>query len=248
MTFQLSEIVPWGRSFEEYVAMFALSEDDLSKRILGCGDGPASFNCELTKCGGTAISVDPLYAFDAGDIGRRIEETFDTVMQQTRRNINEFVWGHIRSLDELGEVRMKAMRVFLSDYRQGKADGRYLAESLPSLSFPNNSFDLGLCSHFLFLYSDHLDLVFHIDSIRELCRVCTETRIFPLLQLGAVSSPHVLPVCEHFKDRGYKVARMRVPYEFQRGGNEMLTIRRDEPADTGTLDSAPDVCRSGVQP
>ncbi|MCI5142695.1 MAG: SAM-dependent methyltransferase, partial [Candidatus Electrothrix sp. ATG1] len=43
MTFQLKEIVPWGRSFQEYVAMFALSEDDLGKRILGCGDGPASF-------------------------------------------------------------------------------------------------------------------------------------------------------------------------------------------------------------
>jgi hypothetical protein len=42
----LTEIVPWGRSFDEYRAMFALSEGDLGGRILGCGDGPASFNAK----------------------------------------------------------------------------------------------------------------------------------------------------------------------------------------------------------
>jgi hypothetical protein len=55
MAVQLKEIMPWGRSFEEYVAMFALSEEDLSKRILGCGDGPASFNAELTRRGRMAV-------------------------------------------------------------------------------------------------------------------------------------------------------------------------------------------------
>ena len=236
MAFQLKEIVPWGRSFEEYVAMFALSADDLAKRILGCGDGPAGFNCELTKRGGMVVSVDPLYAYDVDEISKRIEETFDDIMRETRKNINEFVWRHIRSIDELGEVRMKAMRDFLSDYRQGKTDGRYLPESVPSLSFPDNSFDLGLCSHFLFLYSDHLDLNFHIDSITELCRVCRETRIFPLLQLGAIPSPHLLPVSEYFRAQRYDVAQVRVPYEFQRGGNQMLRIRKVEPANA--LDSA----------
>jgi hypothetical protein len=44
MTFTLDSVVPWGRSFDEYVAMFALSEEDLGRRVLGCADGPASFN------------------------------------------------------------------------------------------------------------------------------------------------------------------------------------------------------------
>ena len=44
MTFTLDRIVPWGRTFDEYRAMFALSTTDLEGRILGCGDGPASFN------------------------------------------------------------------------------------------------------------------------------------------------------------------------------------------------------------
>lgn len=57
MGFTLDQVVPWGRSYEEYLAMFALTEADLHKRILGCGDGPASFNAELTKRGGKVISV-----------------------------------------------------------------------------------------------------------------------------------------------------------------------------------------------
>ena len=63
MPFQLQEVVPWGRSFEEYRNMFDLSDQDLKGRILGCGDGPASFNAELTKKGGKVVSVDPLLAF-----------------------------------------------------------------------------------------------------------------------------------------------------------------------------------------
>ncbi len=47
---KLENVVPWGRSLAEYQAMFALSEEELQKRILGCGDGPASFNAEMTSC------------------------------------------------------------------------------------------------------------------------------------------------------------------------------------------------------
>ena len=43
--------------------MFALSEEDLNRRILGSADGPASFNSELTQRGGSMISCDPLYQF-----------------------------------------------------------------------------------------------------------------------------------------------------------------------------------------
>jgi hypothetical protein len=63
MGFMLPNVIPWGRSFEEYVALFNLSPTDLQSRILGCGDGPAAFNCQLTQRGGTIVSVDPVYAF-----------------------------------------------------------------------------------------------------------------------------------------------------------------------------------------
>ena len=121
---------------------------------------------------------------------------------------------------------MKAMQTFLSIYQQGRMDGGYLAEAVPSFSLPEGAFDLAVCSHLLFLYSDHLDLGFHIEAITELCRVSGEARIFPLLQLGATPSPHVRPVSEHFRAEGYEVAQVPVSYEFQRSGNQMLRIRK----------------------
>lgn len=228
MTFHLSKIAPWGRSLDEYVAMFLLSKEDLEKRILGCGDGPASFNAELTRQGGTVVSVDPLYAYEGSQIGERIDESFGEVLQQLRENRQKFIWEHFGSVERLGEIRMAIMRDFLSDYPQGRMEGRYVPGSASSLSFADNRFELALCSHLLFLYSRDLDLQFHIDAIAELCRVGREVRIFPLNELGASLSPHVLPVTRHFQAKGYEVSRVRALYEFQRGNNEMLRIRRVE--------------------
>ena len=66
MAFRYENVVPWGRSYEEYLRMFDLRPDDLKGRILGCADGPASFNSELTRRGGRVISADPLYELSAG--------------------------------------------------------------------------------------------------------------------------------------------------------------------------------------
>ena len=120
--FTLEEVVPWGRSFDEYRRMFALSDADLTGRILGCGDGPASFNAEATRRGASVVSMDPLYRYDADQVRRRIDVTYETVLDQTRRNAHEFVWDAIGSLEELGRVRMAAMQTFLDDYPQGLAD------------------------------------------------------------------------------------------------------------------------------
>jgi len=87
MGFRLEEVVPWGRSFEEYTGMFALTDRDLEERILGCADGPASFNAELTWRGGRVVSVDPLYRFSGEEIRNRIGQVFETVLDQTRKNV-----------------------------------------------------------------------------------------------------------------------------------------------------------------
>lgn len=225
MSFNLEKVVPWGRSFEEYVAMFALDGDDLQKRMLGCSDGPASFNAVLTNLGGSVISVDPIYQFTTEEIAGRIHETYDIVMEQTRQNSNEFVWTQICSLEELGQVRMSAMRGFLSDYPRGKSEGRYVHAELPNLPFSDGMFDLALCSHFLFLYSEHFDRAFHLQSLRELCRVAGEVRVFPIVELGSIRSRHVDVVASELSAEGYQVAIERVAYEFQRGGYEMLRLK-----------------------
>ena len=223
MSFTLGNVVLWGRSFEEYVSMFSLTESDLKKKILGCGDGPASFNSELTMQGGGVTSVDPIYQFSAEEIEKRVDATFPVVMEQTRTNQAEFVWENISSVDELGQVRMAAMKKFLNDYPNSRE--RYINAELPALPFEENSFDISLSSHFLFLYSEQLSYDFHLQSIKELCRVAKEVRIFPLLELGSKKSRHIDKAVNELKESGYQCGIEKVEYEFQRGGNEMLRMK-----------------------
>ena len=224
MVFKYEEAMPWGRSYDEYLHMFNLGKDDLCRKILGCADGPASFNAGMSKRGRTVISCDPLYECDASQIRQRIDATYEDVLAQTRRNQDKFVWERITSLDELGRVRLAAMGEFLDDYYQGRVAGRYVPGSLPDLPFAASSFDLALCSHFLFFYSDLFPMEFHWRAIDELCRVAPEVRIFPLLNYNAEPSPLVVPTVDHLKKAGRSVSIESVRYEFQRGGNQMMRI------------------------
>ena len=227
MTFRLDEVVPWGRSFDEYVEMFALSDADLESRILGCGDGPASFNASLTRRNGRVVSCDPIYRFSRDEIRSRIAETATTIGVELARNADEFVWNRFDSVESVIETRMSAMEEFLLDLPSGKRAGRYVDASLPQLPFAEGEFGLALCSHLLFLYSEQHDLGFHVATIRELSRVATETRIFPLVELGSAPSRHLQPVMHALSNFGLRSEVVPVTYEFQKGGNEMLVITHE---------------------
>ncbi len=204
--------------------MFNLSEADLNAQILGCGDGPASFNAEMTELGYSVTSFDPIYQFSAQQIEERIEAVYDTVISQVKQNAHRYVWKNFRDADQLGKCRLAAMKKFLADYETGKKEARYLPQSLPNLDLSDNQFELCLCSHFLFLYSQQRSIDFHLSSIRELLRVCSEIRIFPLLQLDSQPSSYVESVIQECDRQGYQVQIQQVAYEFQKGGNQMLKI------------------------
>lgn len=227
MSVRLDQVIPWGRSLQEYTQMFNLSDEELNLRILGVGDGPASFNTEMNTLGHTVLSVDPIYSFSRAQIERRIEDNYDTLISQVERKSDNFAWDFFSDPAHWGQYRLETMRKFLEDFEVGKAQGRYLPESLPTLSSTDSQFDLALCSHLLFLYSVQLPFDFHRDSIQELCRVSQEVRIFPLLTLNCERSPYVAPIQSHFLEAGFTVDICRVPYEFQKGGNEMMRIRRN---------------------
>ena len=205
--------------------MFALTNEDLSSRIVGCADGPASFNAEATAAGSFVISCDPIYRWTADQIRQRIRETSEIVLEQTRLNQQEFVWTSIRSIEELRRIRLSSMERFLNDFEAGKQQGRYVDAELPHLPFADSTFEFALCSHFLFLYSRQLSEDFHVAAIAEMSRVAREVRIFPLLALGGEPSGHVAPVLERLKEGGHRVNIELVPYEFQRGGNQMMRVQ-----------------------
>lgn len=224
VAFRYDEVVPWGRSHEEYLRMFALRDADLGRRLLGCGDGPASFNREWTRRGGRVLSVDPLYALPAPRIAQRIDETYEDVIAQTRREQRRFVWDRIGSVDDLGRLRMAAMQAFLEDYAQGRHDGRYLAGALPSLPFRDSTFELILSSHLLFFYAAQLSREFHREAVRELLRVAPEVRIFPVVDVNGQRSLHLDPLLAELRATGVHAELREVDYEFQRGGCHMLHL------------------------
>jgi hypothetical protein len=139
----------------------------------------------------------------------------------------EFVWREFASPEDLGAARMAAMEMFLADYPRGTAEDRYLVRFLPHLGFRDREFDIALCSHLLFTYSDRLGTHFHVAAIEEMCRVADEARVFPLLRNYGGTSPHLEPAMNTLRGRGYRVEIKRVPYEFQRGGDQMLVAREN---------------------
>jgi hypothetical protein len=224
MAMKLEKVVPFGRSLEEYIKMFNLSDVDLQKRILGVGDGPASFNAQATKLGSKVTSIDPIYQFCKKEILTRFNEVVDNIIEQIKASPNDWVWSYHKSPDDLRNNRIKAIEAFFNDYDRGKQENRYQLGELPKLQFQDGQYELALCSHFLFLYSEHYDYQFHYDSILEMLRVSREVRIFPLLTLMLEPSPYCDRIVRELRDRGYIVKITKVEYELQKGGNEMLVI------------------------
>ena len=99
---------------------------------------------------------------------------------------------------------------------------------MPHLPFVDGQFDIALCSHFLFLYSEQLSEQFHLDSLVDLARVAREVRVFPLTELSAAPSRHLATVSATLEDLSYHIRIERVDYEFQRGANEMMRITRNQ--------------------
>ncbi|QDV35537.1 hypothetical protein [Tautonia plasticadhaerens] len=228
---KLSEIVPWGRSFDEYALMFSLSGVDLPGRTLGCGDGPASFNAEATAAGHAVVSCDPIYALPAGAIRLRVEQTYEAIIGQVRRQPERHIWDRFHDPDDLGRHRLTAMGRFLDDFGRRRGSGRYLAAALPRLPFADGSFRLALVSHLLFLYGEGEGLggATHVASALELMRVAGEVRIFPLLGLDGRLSPHIAPVRSALEAAGGRHGVGRRP----QGDDPERVLRR---AGHGSLD------------
>lgn len=225
MGLTLKQVVPWGRSLADYRQMFALSDGDLQGTVLDCAGGPSSFNAEATARGTSVISCDPIYQFSVKEIQQRIQETYPKIIEALDDNCDRFVWDDFSSPQHLGDVRLTTMDRFLEDFPQGLAQGRYRNEMLPKLSFETGQFDLALCGHLLFSYSQQLDLDLHLNAIKELVRVARDVRIFPIVtNFAGDISPHLAPILEQLPQAGYTLQVETVPYEFQRGGNQMLRV------------------------
>ena len=81
--------------------MFSLSPEDLSRGVLDCGGGPASFTAELSASGIRAVSVDPIYAYSGLEIQARFEKVVEPMIAQVRATPEDWTWGYHRDPDDL---------------------------------------------------------------------------------------------------------------------------------------------------
>lgn len=222
--FTLSGIVTWGRSYQEYVDMFHLQDWDFDHPIIGCGDGPASFNAVISRMGHRVISCDPLYRFCRDEIETRIASARAEVMEQVRNNQDNFNWDYFSDLTNLEDERISAMKVFLADFEQGRKEGRYIPAELPVLPFQDKSFGLALSSHLLFLYPS-LGYSFHLKCLMEMLRIAGEVRVYPIVDVNCRIPPFRDEILGSLREAGYDIDLVKVKYNFIKNGDCMLRIK-----------------------
>jgi hypothetical protein len=221
--YEIEDFAFIGRTYTEYQHMFDLDPGDWAgKRVLDCPAGSCSFVGAASEHGIEGVGVDEMYDCALGTLARTCRDDIATAMDALDGVENLYVWEFYDDVPELVSYRERAASHFLYDYAHHGE--RYVPATLPELPFADDSFDLVLSAHFLFLYDDRLSREFHLDTIRELLRVGDQLRIFPLHGFDAERSELVAPVVQTLEADGYSTDIRTVPFEFQRGADSMLVV------------------------
>ncbi len=198
-----------SRSFAEYQAMFDLP-DPLPASVLDCCAGGAEFTAVAASRGVDAVAADPSY--EVADLGEIVRGGTSDGAGIVDQHPDDFVWSWYGSRERRDQLRSEAATRFLAD--RAAHPERYLAAALPDLPFPDGRFELALCSHLLFTWSDQLG-------------EAGEVRVFPLVVQGnGAPVPFLDAVRRALAEGGTESEIRRVPYEFQRAADQMLVLRQ----------------------
>jgi len=212
-----------SRSFAEYVAFFALDPDRLPRRVLDCSAGTSGFVAGARARGSDAVAVDPAYRQGLDELAEtaRAGAVGGSTMVADHRDRFSFEW--YGSPARQHELRATALESFLADRRAHP--GHYVASALPHLPFADGSFDLAVCSHLLFTWANVFDMAWHEAALREMARVATEVRVFPLVHQGSGEPVGFLGALRE-RLTHVETGIVTVPYAFQVGADEMLLVSR----------------------
>ena len=195
-----SQVVFFGRTYEEYLQMFPLLSDDkiAGNTILDCPGGPSAWTSVANNAlGMKAVAVDPIYAKPLSEIHAEARLAFQHVQDKLICSPNalhlDFDRAHYLAL------KQRALESFLEDF-VCQSD-RYIAASLPTLPFADCQFDLVVSGHLLFVYAPlstggvaatGFDYDWHRAAFLELLRVTKrQLLIFPATTFPPDKSGHV---------------------------------------------------------
>ncbi len=229
---ELDRVAFYGRTLLEYQKFFKLSDVELFnfQKIIDCPAGPSSFVSEIYNSKNYNIEVvgcDPIFGKSVEYLKAIGYSDISYVTEKVSLSPNFYNWDFYKSIDSLKNQRTMALEKFLSDYSQGLSQKRYVKASLPDLPFDDKTFDLVLSGHFLFTYSNKFDLEFHISSILELFRICSkQVRIYPIQQRSSKPYLSMDKIYSKLKEMEINYDIVTVPFEFQKGSNQMLLLER----------------------
>lgn len=228
MFYEQAGVAMTCRGFEEYRAMFGLTEAELAAGpILDVAAGGSSFTAEARGRGLEAIAVDPRYN---GSVLTWIDEAKDEIASSTAKLEalkDRFDWSYYGSIEQHRRGRESSLSKFASHVQSQDGAFCYKGGSLPSLPFEDDEFAFVLCSHFLFLYKEQFGYLFHEESVLELMRVCRPggtVRIYPLVSLHWKPYEELEDLMEMIRRNGGSPALKSSGLPFIPGSNRLLEI------------------------
>lgn len=216
--------VLWGHHLDEYRDMFDLDEQDLTSSFLEYGCGPSAVNVELQGTATKIISVDPLFSLNKTELTSTVGKLFDERVAYVKQDSEAFDFSRYGSQSALIQYRQTGMATFFKDYDAGLSDKRYLPLNDTGLPFDDFTFDIALCSHYLFAKHDAEAVARHMNVIRELARVAKDVRIFPLIDHMGEPTPIIGPLLLELQAENYGAEVREVSYRLQHTGHAMLRV------------------------
>lgn len=159
-----------GRPAYHHITQFALPVDSDSLRILDVAAGVSDFMSVWRN----GLAVDPCYGEDYNDLYTSASHDLFLFAANQIQNDRNATNEQIRLYD----MHRQALTGFLIDFGNRSGSTRYRADSLPDLPLVCGSFDLAICSHFLFLYDTPFDFI--TASIERVMELAPEFRVWPL--------------------------------------------------------------------
>lgn len=225
---EFTSVAFFGRTFQEYLHFFGLSRARLRNiRTLDVAAGPSSFAAEAAKLGIDVVGADPLYGLPVETLRAHVEIDYARMISQMRKKAENFKFRYFPSIDAAEATRREAARRFLEDYEAGFLQNRYVGAALPSLGFADESFEMVVCAHLLFLYAKQFDYGWHVAACRELCRVSSgEVRIHPICGLDGKPYEHLERLLAELAIEGIEGRVIDVDYEFFAGSGKTLILTK----------------------
>jgi len=223
----LSRIIFVGRTFDEYVKMFDLTEEELTNnKILDAPGGACSFTSIASQLGYTSTATDIAYFHSVEQLYPKGKEDIKLAVDGLLKVEDKYNWSYFHSIDALEKHRFSALNDCVKHMKTTPQS--YVPSILPELPFEDNQFDLILSAHFLFTYADRLDLDFHRKTLEEMIRVSRkEIRIFPLTDLTGNRCDYLEDIITYVNEFGWKSEERVVSYEFQKNANSMLRLYKE---------------------